>query len=351
MRKKQSSKPIAVLISDIHYNIHTLEVADKAVRMAVYKANDLRVPLIVAGDLHDTKAQLRGECVNAMLVTFRLCNQSVYMLVGNHDKINEKSVDHSLNFLDYTAHEDETSGSVNIVSKAQFTNEICSNLMSVWLIPYQHDKEEFKRILLHIDRGSTIIMHQGLIGSNSGEYFQDKSALVPEDVAGFRVISGHYHDRQTIALPDGGTWDYIGNPYTLGFGEANHPDKGFQVLYGDGSLEFIPTNLRQHVIKEYTIEELQSGGIFLGEQTDILWVKITGTSDELAKISKSYVAQMLDISQDFRLDLIPLDTTGAVITQEAKSDYELVDELIESLSNTDPDRKARLKALWKDLTK
>lgn len=68
--RESKTKPEAVLISDIHYNIQTLPLADAAVNMAITKANQLGVPLIVCGDLHDTKANLRGECVNAMLETF-----------------------------------------------------------------------------------------------------------------------------------------------------------------------------------------------------------------------------------------------------------------------------------------
>ena len=59
--------PTAVLISDVHYSLQTLPLADKVMRMAIDKANSLGVPLIVAGDLHDTKANMRAECVNAMI--------------------------------------------------------------------------------------------------------------------------------------------------------------------------------------------------------------------------------------------------------------------------------------------
>ena len=55
---KKPRSPIAVLISDIHYNINTLPVADAALRQAIAKANELDVVLIVTGDLHDTKANL-----------------------------------------------------------------------------------------------------------------------------------------------------------------------------------------------------------------------------------------------------------------------------------------------------
>src|ERR1700722_9570126 len=95
-------KPIAVLISDVHYNLQTLPLADAAMRQAVFKANTLDVPLIVAGDLHDTKANLRGECIKAMLNTLSLTKHRAHILIGNHDKINEKSplTENSLHFLD-----------------------------------------------------------------------------------------------------------------------------------------------------------------------------------------------------------------------------------------------------------
>jgi DNA repair exonuclease SbcCD nuclease subunit len=98
------NKPIAVLISDVHYNVQTLELADKAVRLAINKANELQVPLIVAGDLHDTKANMRAECVNAMIETFKNTDTSTFIIVGNHDKINEKSDKNALNFLNKYAY-------------------------------------------------------------------------------------------------------------------------------------------------------------------------------------------------------------------------------------------------------
>ncbi len=228
------SKPIAVMLSDVHYDLNSLELADRATNIAINKANELNVPLIIAGDLHNTKANLRGECIYKIRRTLQRCSVTPYVMVGNHDKINEKSEQHALHFLEDIA--------------VLVDEPMDMPLTGSHGIPYYHDVEELRTYLKTLDKGSTLIMHQGIQGSNAGEYFQDKSALRPEDVAGFRVISGHYHQRQTIQLPQGGTWDYVGNPYTVNFGEANDPPKGFQILYSDGSLEFVPTNLRKHVI-------------------------------------------------------------------------------------------------------
>lgn len=336
------SRPAAVLISDVHYNLNTLEIADKAMRLAIDKANELQLPLIVAGDLHDTKANMRAECVDAMLETFSLSKRrETIILRGNHDAYNEKSKEHALSFLDRFA---------TIIDKpTPYTvDNLTGEYLCCYLIPYQHDINILKSYLTTIPKGSIFIMHQGLINSNSGHYIQGKSALSKQDVAGMRIISGHYHTRQTIDLPNGGKWDYIGNPFTLGFGEANDPPKGFQILMDDGSLKFIPTNLREHVILDYTASQLKGEAIFLGEDQDLIWVKIRGTKEELMSITKTQVAIDLDIAQSFKLDLISNDVKSTD-TRLNLTQGPLLDSLIDSLFNTSDDRKTRLKELWKSL--
>lgn len=333
----KNSKPIAVLISDVHYNLQTLEVADKAMRQAIHRAHDLGIPLVVAGDLHDTKANMRAECMNAMLKTFTATNSSIYILRGNHDQINEKSEEHSLNFLSKCAH---------IVDAVEYIPEL-----EATLIPYQHDVIALRKVLQDIPTKGTIIMHQGITGSLHGEYIQDKTAITIDDVAGRRIISGHYHNRQTIKLPDGGVWDYIGNPYTLSFGEANDPPKGYQILREDGSLNFIPTYLREHKIMEVNVSELNTDLLFLGDDTDLLWVKISGPADKLATLTKSWIAQDLDIKQDFRLDLIPDDIDKNSISNDINaSPGEVLDTYIDN-QTMEGTRKERLKAMWKALIK
>lgn len=334
----QLRRPVAVLTSDIHYNLQTLGLADAVLRQAITKANTLQVPLIVAGDMHDTKANLRGECVNAMLVAWDTRLVTSYVIVGNHDKINEKSDDNALQFL---------YGHTQLVSKPKYVN-----VLGMYLIPYYHDPDALRAYLKTIQKGSTLIMHQGMTGSMSGDYIQDKSAINPQDVASFRVISGHYHTRQSIKLPEGGQWDYIGNPYTLNYAEANDPPKGFQVLYNDGSLEFVPTNLRKHVVFELDEMYLGAEGVVppRADIGDLLWVKVHGTREQIAKVTKRRVKEELFIRPDtFRLDLIPTDNRpdNPVVTNKTKP--ELLDALIDSISNTSDERKLRLKTIWKGL--
>lgn len=338
------TKPIAVLISDIHYSLPTLELADVAMRQAVTRSNELLVPLIVAGDLHDTKANLRGECVNRMLETFNKAKDDVFFIVGNHDRLNEKAPEHALNFLD---NDYPTRFIVDVPI-------VRAGPKGIILLPYYHDPAELRSALKDIPKGSTIIMHQGIEGSNSGDYIQDKSAIHLEDVAGMRVISGHYHTRQTIKLPEGGTWDYIGNPYTLNYGEANDPPKGFQILMSDGSLEFVPTNLRKHVVIEYAQNRINGGYAHFEtipnrRRGDLIWVKAKGSRLWLNTLTKTWLNDEIgDLGTDFKLTLEPTDLDINMTQLERLNGSQLFDSLIDS-TDTNQETKARLKTTWKSL--
>jgi DNA repair exonuclease SbcCD nuclease subunit len=315
-------------------------------KMAISKARELDVPVIVAGDLHDTKANLRAECVNTLLNTFSGIRYDPIILVGNHDKINEKSEDHALHFLD-----------------KYFTIKSPQKLElpegdKLYAIPYHSDPDLLREYLKTIPKGSLLIMHQGLKSANSGEYGDhDKSAITYEDVQDFRVISGHYHTRQDIKTgrPQKGAvglFSYIGNPYTLTFGEANDPPKGFQVLYDDGSLEFIPTNLRKHVVFNMTCSEIVPQTVLTYNPEDLLWLKITGTKEELVKLDRqSVIARMNVNAAQIRIDFIP-QKVNINIDDSAKSRNggqmaDIMDELIIEHSASSNEQKLRLKELWR----
>jgi hypothetical protein len=339
-QKTNQTKPVAVLISDVHYSLNTLELADNAFRQAIDKARKLQVPLIDCGDLTNDKAILRGEVVNKILATMEYAavqGVQVYALVGNHSLINEKGKEHVLNFLTPYA---------QVVQSNYYDRQL-----GLHMIPYCNDPELLKETLSLTPEGSTIIMHQGVQTAKMGHYIIDKTSLPKEAFANFRVISGHYHARQDIKTGRPrkgavGLFSYIGNPYTLSWGEANDPEKGFQVLYSDGSLEFVPTNLRKHVIKEIQIGDMVRS-LYEVKRQDLLWIKIHGKRSELQQVKKKDMAINLG-RDDFKLDLIPTDSENAIKNNKNLKDTEILDQLIDSLSDTD-EHKSKLKALWREV--
>ena len=331
-------KPCAVIINDIHYSLNTLALADNAMRQAVNKANELDVRLIIAGDMHDSKANLRGECVNAILETIKLCKYKPYVLCGNHSRINEKSREHSLNFLE--------NYSILIDDMAQ--DDInCNYPSTVYFIAYQHDPDECRKKLKVIPKGSTVIMHQGVNKAASGEYIQDRSAITTDDAAGLRVISGHYHTRQQIDLPNDGVWDYTGNCYTLNYAEASDPKKGYNILMSDGSLEFVSTNLRNHVVIEIEAGKQGLTANSVSEE-DLLWLKVRGTREELSKVNKQLYAHQLNRKSGFKLDLIPTETEEFKAPIKQLTNNELLDSIIDN-SQTSDEGKSRIKQMWRGM--
>lgn len=322
---KKMKTPRAVLISDIHFNINTLPLASSALNQAMRKAEVLRVPLLVLGDMHDTKAMLRGECVNSLISLFNSFGETAYILVGNHDLLNEKGIEHSLTFLRNYAVLVSTPG---VIDGAAF-------------IPYQASPEAFAKALAEIPQGVTIFMHQGVVGANLGDYVLDHSAVDPEILKDYKVFSGHYHQHQTV-----GTVTYIGSPYTVTASEANDGPKGFLVLYDDNSFEQIPTNLRKHVTVERTPANILDPIPGL-QPADILWVKVKGTYSELKKLNKAEIGKALIGHNNFKLDPIVNEVDATAIEEEKDySSSELIDKLIEESGETKA-QQTFLKSLWR----
>jgi len=347
------SNPLACLISDTHYSLSTLELADNAFRQAIDKAAELHVPLIDCGDLTNDKDILRGQVMNRLIATMQYAKEKqvpVYLLVGNHSLVNEKGKEHVLNFL--KPHVD------SIIDEPRVMDfEMDSKDFFVGFIPYQSNPEEFSKALNYCSRSvSFIIAHQGVEGSHTGDYVQDKSALPKEAFKDFRVISGHYHRRQDIKCGPPrkgavGLFSYVGNPFSLTFGEAGDGPKGFQILNDDGTLTFVPTNLRKHVVMNATADEhgIRYQSIVDLKPNDLLWLKVTGAPSDLVKIDKKKIGEVLLGHSNFKLDLIP--TEGVEVEEREKikiTEDVLMDEIVDASGET-TEEKSNLKGLWRTL--
>jgi len=334
------TKPIALLISDVHYSLNTKDIADTCFRMAIDKAAELGVPLIDCGDLTNDKAILRAEVVNMLLATLKYAKSrgvEVVLIVGNHSLVNEKAQEHALEFLSELA---------EVVDAPKIYK-------GLHLIPYFSDSEDLEVYLATIPKGSTVIMHQGVMGANMGTYIQDKTSLPAAKFKNFRVISGHYHSRQDIKcgkIQKGsvGLFSYVGNPYTLTFGEAADPVKGFVLLNSDNSLTAVPTNQRRHRVITCKASELPSVPLSQVTPEDLVWVKVTGSKSELLALSKNRVGLYLGLTDDFRLDLIPDEVVELEVETLNITADETLDLLIEH-QEPDVSVSSRLKQLWRDL--
>lgn len=340
-----------VLISDIHFNINTLDLASSSLKAAMLKSAELKVPLVIAGDLNDTKSIMRAECVNAIIsiLSEKRDGQRIVVIVGNHDLINEKSKEDSLHFLDNL---------VEVVRAPRYDSEL-----DAWLIPYQSDLDFLRALLADrvcLDEGDTLIMHQGVQGAFMGEYVVDKTSIESEALADFRVISGHYHRMQDIKTGRPrkgavGLFSYIGTPYSITFAEANDGPKGIQLLLTNGLLEQVPLGLRKHVIIETTVEILEQAEFHgadpfeLPNKNDLFWLKVHGPASELDRLSKKQIGLRFIGHENFKLDKIYDEAVKQTIVEiEKLPDDEVLDRLIDDSEETKTQKKF-LKTLWREV--
>ncbi len=333
-------KPVAVISGDIHFTPATLELASAAVRQMQARAEELRVPMILNGDTLDSKDILRGGVVNALIELLKESDVNTYFNWGNHESTNERADTHTLHFLKPYA---------TVIDTPIFVSELDS-----YIIPYFHDAAKLQAVLTEIPKLSRLIIHQGVQTAFMGAYTVDKSSLPKEAYADYRVIASHYHRAQDLKCGRPrkgavGLFSYCGSPYSQSFGEAADGPKGFQVLYDDGLLEQVPTNLRKHVILECEVDhlhecvEMSMADINPG---DLLWLKVTGTYQQLAGLNKQKIGQELLGHGNYRLEKIYTDTEKPEAEDKPRTGEDLMDALVDGTGEAEKDRTA-MKGLWR----
>jgi DNA repair exonuclease SbcCD nuclease subunit len=324
------SKPLFVAISDIHFNINNLDIASAALQAALDKAKYLQIPLIIAGDLIDTKAIIRGEVANRITSILGTSDERVFILIGNHDLISEKGPENSINFLGLLKN-------IFIISKP-------TTLGTIHLIPYQNSTKSFKDELYKSPM-PLVVCHQGVQGAEMGDYAQDKTSIEKEALEGYKVISGHYHRHQTV-----GMLTYIGSPFTHTFGEANDGAKGFLVVQDDGSFTREILDFRKHVKLTIAYEDTSKLKVIPGiSPEDKLWLQITGPRSKIEKINKQELGKFILGHSNYKLELIPSDS-GTLDREKLQklSPNEVLDKLIDNLSDSKT-QKDYLKQLYRGI--
>lgn len=338
MKRKHRTEPLAVLISDIHFSLNTLELASIALKDALGTAEKLKVPLILCGDTNDTKAIIRAEVANAIIKILKHAKTTVQILVGNHDLINEKAKEHGLNYLTPYA---------TIIDSPTTIGQIS-------FIPYQSTTESFLYALQELRPTGILIIHQGVNGAFMGDYIQDKSAI-DSSFEGLKVFSGHYHRHQTV-----GDVTYVGNPYSLSYGEANDGPKGYLIINADGSYKQKQLQLRRHRVLEHSAIQIIQG-IQEGSHPPIypeipphslIKLKITGVMKHHLKfLTKEAVGKTMFGNTNFIMELIEEKDETNVATKDysgKEGNTQLFDTLINEL-NIHDETKQELKSLWRNL--
>jgi DNA repair exonuclease SbcCD nuclease subunit len=268
---------IFTVIGDPHVTHASLDKIDTLFNIA----EDLGNPVIILGDLFDTKEIVRGKCLN--LVHRRLKNSALqfYISVGNHDWFNLDCQDHSLKTLNDLPN-------VIIVDKPFNIN---MDSYACMMLPYYDDMNALKAVLKDAQEGGTdyVFMHQGMIGFDYGNgYIADGNGhgeLGMESISGFKkVISGHFHKYAKSK-----NIEFLGTPFSHSFGESD------QVKYiglfdsETGEMELLETPFPRH--RTVLIDCAVRNPMKLIEKTlndkDIFRLTLVGTEMQIKAIDQS----------------------------------------------------------------
>ena len=242
-------------------------------------AEDLNNPVIILGDLLDTKDIVRARVFNFVHKRLKASSLKFYILVGNHDKIVLQGKEHSLETL-------KELKNVDVIDEPRVHGDML-------MLPYFHEKEDFREAVKNHKTKHTkyLFFHNGIKGFDYGNNYIATGKASDElhlcDVGGFKLaIGGHFHKfaREANLM-------FLGTPFSHSFGESN------QVKYIgifdslSGEVELLETPFPRHRTVNYEIsddpkESAKSLKAQLNDQ-DHWRVMLRGTELQIAAFDQS----------------------------------------------------------------
>jgi DNA repair protein SbcD/Mre11 len=231
-------KALAVIATDLHLKQDNISLIKDLIEQQCKLAEKLGVKYIfLLGDIFDSRISQRLDVLLAfkeILDIIEYYNLQITIIPGNHDKTDYSS-DNS--FLDpFVGHK-------SLLLLDSIREERFGNFYVTTVPYYTEDKllEIFSGLRPRNDR-HFIFTHIGLTGSvnNDGTKVTNKlTASLFKDF--YKVFSGHYHDEQQV----GKNFFHLPSICQNNFGE--NEDKGFTVLYDDGSHELVKSIFPKYI--------------------------------------------------------------------------------------------------------
>lgn len=238
--------PCVLLINDIHISKDNIPEFFINWNEALEVCRQMNIKHIaLGGDLFQSRSAQTLDVLLAVHDAFLSANKSgIYITVtnGNHDKVNQEELRGYCHVYNQHANVTVVDDFITLVSDDWS--------FALHMIPYFPENGSFtEKLACLIARGldegrlNFLYIHEGI----NGALAHTSEKELPADIFGDfnKTFVGHYHNRCLIA---GTTVEFIGSSRQHNFGEDD--EKGYTVIYNDGSHEFIrnKANVRYQVI-------------------------------------------------------------------------------------------------------
>lgn len=306
-------QPISVNLTDTHLHEDNIPLVIDIWKQAVKKCQELKINRIdFLGDFFTAR---KGQSLTVdeagRTIMNHLVNEGIELnaISGNHDKIDLES---ESSYLDEYSHYKD----FRIFKNVGRIDHI-DGVVTTWFLPY------FKESTVYFDKLDEIITliakekkskvktkhilltHIAVNGVRNNDGTVVENHLKGTQFSFFdKVFVGHYHN-QSFIEPN---IYYIGSAYQANFGEDEN--KGFTILYNDGSHEFIQSKFKKFIqVKVDVVDQKKIKSLEKEHKNsdDNVRFVFTGEEAELKNISKEKFAE-IGIEVMFNKDsAVPLD--------------------------------------------
>lgn len=247
---KNNKKAVGVFITDTHLDRDNGELVKSIFDQIIDVCKSYGVSRIFhGGDVFTNRSGQPLQCLTDWKdILEKLKENEIQILVipGNHDKTD---ADSDKSYLDVYS-----DISMRLFRRAGYI--IVPDCL-VCMVPYYSDSKwlgEFHELEERIDElleegdidknySKILITHMGFDGVRNNDGSEVESIIKPSMFDDWdAVLIGHYHNASTLSE----NVIYPGSAYQCNYGE-NITDKGFTVVYSDGSTEFVPSKFPKYI--------------------------------------------------------------------------------------------------------
>ena len=292
--------PIAIMSTDWHLKRENInQIKDLFVQKCEYAVkNDIK-HLFCLGDVFDSRIAQRQDVLNSFEEILQLLDKydlELTVIPGNHDKTDYSS---KQSFLVPFKHHRK----LHLVELMAFCP--VENVYFYFIPFFNEDMwvSKFNELInddLHFHKSgehkTILLTHVAVTGSRNNDGTLVSSGISTKMFKDFfKVFSGHYHDQQKI----GENFYHIPSIQQNNYGENS--DKGFTVVYDDGSHELIHSNFRKYIKVEFDIDEvdylkiINSKTLYDTDNNNIRFI-IKGSENKLKAVNKEeFLSSGIDI--------------------------------------------------------
>lgn len=293
-------QPLAILVTDSHYNKKNLEEVNDCLFQSVQRGVELGVKFYFhTGDIFTSRYGRSFEELKAFNEYVTLLEDSdfeaVVIIPGNHDKKDQSSPESYLDIFH------RNNSSVEIVSEP---SEITYGNFSFWFLPFFSEGVYSDKIVSTVSKlkrkqRNFLFTHVAVNGvKNNDGSIVDNDFNADIFSAFEKVFVGHYHDRQEFE-----NIVYFGSLKQNNFGEDKA--KGWVIFYDDGSFEYEQSFFTQFINLKIDLNKASVTKLIniykekYGNNPDFFTrITLTGSESQLAEFdSKEFLELGIDLKK------------------------------------------------------